>query len=164
MSSSHEIDVKELLAKVDSGQPLLVLDVRNDEEYENWKIEGRRQFKAAHIPYFDFIEDEQAAVERLPRARGRDRRRVRQRGFVRNGCGDPARPGFAGAQSGRRDDRLRRIPRAGHGAGAERRSSPFSRSGNSTDAEKVVCPTLSFRGMKRLSSMPRAPLKPTNPF
>ncbi len=70
MSSSHEIDVKELLAKVDSGQPLLVLDVRNDEEFENWKIEGRRQFKAAHIPYFDFIEDEQAAVERLPRAEG----------------------------------------------------------------------------------------------
>ncbi len=70
MSSNREIDVKELLAKVDSGAPLMVLDVRNDDEYEKWKIEGRRQFKIAHIPYFDFIEDEQAAIERLPKHSG----------------------------------------------------------------------------------------------
>jgi glyoxylase-like metal-dependent hydrolase (beta-lactamase superfamily II)/rhodanese-related sulfurtransferase len=70
MSSNHEIDVKELLAKVDSGSPLMLLDVRNDDEYEQWKIEGRRQVKIAHIPYFDFIEDEQAAVKRLPKSEG----------------------------------------------------------------------------------------------
>jgi glyoxylase-like metal-dependent hydrolase (beta-lactamase superfamily II)/rhodanese-related sulfurtransferase len=70
MPSSHEIDVRELLAKVDSGQPLLVLDVRNDDEFESWKIEGRREFEVAHIPYFDFIEDEQAAIQRLPKPRG----------------------------------------------------------------------------------------------
>jgi glyoxylase-like metal-dependent hydrolase (beta-lactamase superfamily II)/rhodanese-related sulfurtransferase len=44
------------------------LDVRNDDEFANWKIEGRRDFEVAHIPYFDFIEDENAAVERLPKA------------------------------------------------------------------------------------------------
>jgi glyoxylase-like metal-dependent hydrolase (beta-lactamase superfamily II)/rhodanese-related sulfurtransferase len=70
MPLNHEIDVKELLAKVDSGQPLMVLDVRNDDEFEKWKIEGRREFKVAHIPYFDFIEDEQAAVQRLPKFQG----------------------------------------------------------------------------------------------
>jgi glyoxylase-like metal-dependent hydrolase (beta-lactamase superfamily II)/rhodanese-related sulfurtransferase len=70
MPTNHEIDVKELLARVDSGQPLMVLDVRNDDEYERWKIEGRREFKVAHIPYFDFIEDEQAAVQRLPKSEG----------------------------------------------------------------------------------------------
>jgi glyoxylase-like metal-dependent hydrolase (beta-lactamase superfamily II)/rhodanese-related sulfurtransferase len=70
MPPKHEIDVKGLLAKVDSGQPLLVLDVRNDDEFERWKIEGRQEFKVAHIPYFDFIEDEQAAVERLPKFQG----------------------------------------------------------------------------------------------
>jgi len=43
------------------------LDVRNDDEFANWKIEGRREFKVAHIPYFDFIEDEKAAAERLPK-------------------------------------------------------------------------------------------------
>ena len=44
MAPNHEIDVKELLEKVDSGAPLLVLDVRNDDEFEKWKIEGRREF------------------------------------------------------------------------------------------------------------------------
>ena len=70
MSSNNEIDVKELLSKVDSGQPLMVLDVRNDDEFENWKIEGRRKFEVAHIPYFVFIEDEQAAAQRLPKPKG----------------------------------------------------------------------------------------------
>jgi glyoxylase-like metal-dependent hydrolase (beta-lactamase superfamily II)/rhodanese-related sulfurtransferase len=67
MPSSDEIEVGELLAKVDSSRPVLVLDVRNDDEFANWKIDGRREFKVAHIPYFDFIEDEKAAVERLPK-------------------------------------------------------------------------------------------------
>ena len=70
MATNHEIDVGELLAKVDSGEPLMVLDVRNDDEYEKWKIEGRRKFMVTHIPYFDFIENEQDAVERLPKAHG----------------------------------------------------------------------------------------------
>ena len=70
MATSHEIDVGELLAKVDSGEPLMLHDVRNDDEHEKWKIEGRREFKTVHIPYFDFIEDEQGAVERLPKAHG----------------------------------------------------------------------------------------------
>lgn len=70
MAPNHEIDVKELLEKVDSGAPLLVLDVRNDDEFDKWKIEGRREFKVAHIPYFDFIEDEQAAAQRLPKSQG----------------------------------------------------------------------------------------------
>ena len=70
MATNREIDVKELLAKVDSGEPLLLLDVRNDDEFENWKIEGRRNFKVAHIPYFDFIEDEQGAFQRLPKHQG----------------------------------------------------------------------------------------------
>jgi len=62
-----EIEIAELLAKVDSGEPLLVLDVRNADEYESWKIEGRREFKIAHIPYFDFIEDEESAAARVPK-------------------------------------------------------------------------------------------------
>ncbi|HXV78298.1 MAG TPA: MBL fold metallo-hydrolase [Candidatus Binatia bacterium] len=70
MGTNNQIDVRELLAKVDAGEPLMVLDVRNDDEYEKWKIEGRREFKVAHIPYFDFIEDEQASVKRLPKAEG----------------------------------------------------------------------------------------------
>ncbi len=70
MSANHEIEVKELLAKLDSGEPLMVLDVRNDDEYDKWKLEGRRGFRVAHIPYFDFIEDEPSALKRLPKPQG----------------------------------------------------------------------------------------------
>jgi rhodanese-related sulfurtransferase len=68
MSDCDEIEIAELLAKVDGGEPLLVLDVRNADEYESWKIEGRREFEIAHIPYFDFIEDEESASARVPNA------------------------------------------------------------------------------------------------
>jgi len=70
MSTEHEIEIKELLAKLDGGEPLLLLDVRNDDEYEKWQIEGRRKFKVAHVPYFDFIEEEHEAVRRIPKHTG----------------------------------------------------------------------------------------------
>src|SRR6185503_7385526 len=66
----HDVSVESLLARIDRGDALLLLDVRNDEEFENWKIEGRRGVKFTHIPYFDFIEDETAAISKLPRQHG----------------------------------------------------------------------------------------------
>ena len=62
-------EVGQLLSQVDAGEPLVVLDVRNDEEFETWRLEGRRPIDTVHIPYFDFIEDAAACVDRLPRHR-----------------------------------------------------------------------------------------------
>ena len=63
------MEVGELLARVDAGEPLLLLDVRNDEEFETWRCEGRTPIETLHIPYFDFIEDPSACVGRVPRDR-----------------------------------------------------------------------------------------------
>src|SRR5262245_4088547 len=63
------LEVGELLARADAGEPLLLLDVRNDDEFETWRLEGRRPIETMHIPYFDFIEDAAACVDRLPRDR-----------------------------------------------------------------------------------------------
>jgi len=63
------VTVAELLSRADAGEPLLLLDVRNDEEWQAWRLEGRRPIETVHIPYFDFIEDPAACVERLPRQR-----------------------------------------------------------------------------------------------
>src|ERR1041385_2388714 len=68
MAASNEIDTKEVLSRADQGDPFLLLDVRNEDEYEHWKIEGRRHINIFHVPYFDFIEDEQAAIQRVPKA------------------------------------------------------------------------------------------------
>ena len=57
MNAEHATTVERLLEKADAGEPFLLLDVRNDDEYEAWKVEGRRQIEMLHIPYFDFVED-----------------------------------------------------------------------------------------------------------
>jgi glyoxylase-like metal-dependent hydrolase (beta-lactamase superfamily II)/rhodanese-related sulfurtransferase len=67
--ATPSIEVGELLARVDAGEPLLLLDVRNDEEFEAWRLEGRRPLETLHIPYFDFVEDAAGCSGRLPRNR-----------------------------------------------------------------------------------------------
>lgn len=67
--ATPSIGVGDLLARADAGEPPLLLDVRNDDEFDAWRFEGRRPLETVHIPYFDFIEDAQASVDRLPRHR-----------------------------------------------------------------------------------------------
>jgi len=67
--ATPSIEVGDLLSLADTGDPLLLLDVRNDEEFDTWRFEGRRPIETVHIPYFDFIEDAPGCVDRLPRNR-----------------------------------------------------------------------------------------------
>ena len=68
-SGTPSIEVGELLSRGDAGEPLLLLDVRNDEEFATWRFEGRHALETVHIPYFDFIEDAEGSTARLPRNR-----------------------------------------------------------------------------------------------
>ena len=63
------VGIGELLKRADAGEPLVLLDVRNDEDFERWKLEGRKPLETIHVPYFDFIEDEKRAASQLPRGR-----------------------------------------------------------------------------------------------
>jgi glyoxylase-like metal-dependent hydrolase (beta-lactamase superfamily II)/rhodanese-related sulfurtransferase len=67
--ATPSIEVGELLARLDAGEPMLLLDVRNDEEFDTWRLEGLRPIETVHIPYFDFIEDAEGSAGRLPRGR-----------------------------------------------------------------------------------------------
>jgi len=62
-------DVAELILRIDAGERLILLDVRNDEEFQAWRLEGRQPVETLHIPYFAFIEDTEGCVARLPRDR-----------------------------------------------------------------------------------------------
>ncbi len=66
---STSITVGELLRKIDGGERFLLLDVRNDEEFERWKVEGLHPVDTVHRAYFDYIEDE-ALLDEVPRDRG----------------------------------------------------------------------------------------------
>lgn len=63
------VEVAELLPRLDRGEDVVILDVRNDEEFAGWKLEGRRPVTTVHVPYFDFIEDTEAARARVPHGR-----------------------------------------------------------------------------------------------
>lgn len=67
--ATPSIDVGALLSLVDAGAPLLLLDVRNEDEFERWRFEGRRPVETVHIPYFAFLEEQEANTARLPRDR-----------------------------------------------------------------------------------------------
>src|SRR5262249_20628566 len=64
------IDVGQLLSHADTGaSPLLLLDVRNEDEFETWRLEARRPLGVLHIPYFNFLENAEDCIARLPRDR-----------------------------------------------------------------------------------------------
>lgn len=60
------ITAKELHQKMERGDALLILDVRNPENYEEWKIEGKH-LSSLNIPYFDFLEDDESVYAQLPK-------------------------------------------------------------------------------------------------
>jgi glyoxylase-like metal-dependent hydrolase (beta-lactamase superfamily II) len=63
------VEVGELLPRLDRGESVLLLDVRNPEEFESWRIEPLCPVETLHVPYFDFIEDAEASIARVPRGR-----------------------------------------------------------------------------------------------
>jgi glyoxylase-like metal-dependent hydrolase (beta-lactamase superfamily II) len=60
------ISAKELHDKMNSGTSVFILDVRNTEDYNDWKIE-HRHVTDINIPYFDFLDDNEGIYEPLPK-------------------------------------------------------------------------------------------------
>ncbi len=56
----------EVFEQILRGQPLFILDVRNEEEYADWRIEGP-SVTSINIPYFDLLDGVEPALARLPK-------------------------------------------------------------------------------------------------
>lgn len=65
MSNIPVITTKELHEKIASGKPIFILDVRNEDEYANWKIEGKH-VASINVPYFAFVEEDESIWESIP--------------------------------------------------------------------------------------------------
>lgn len=63
------LTASELYTKLLSNRPLFILDVRNENDFNRWHVEGHAAQETSNIPYYDFLEDEDAAVARVPRER-----------------------------------------------------------------------------------------------
>lgn len=69
-SQIREITPAELLSELEAGKELFILDLRNGDEFAQWKVEGiHGPVETVNIPYFDFLEDEDANIARLPQNR-----------------------------------------------------------------------------------------------
>lgn len=69
-SASSSIEVGEVLRRIDAGERFFLLDVRNAEDAERWKLEGVKPVASSNIPYFEFIEGEAEAIAQVPRDHG----------------------------------------------------------------------------------------------
>lgn len=53
--SSQKISAAEVAQKVISGDELFILDVRNESEFNDWKIEGKN-ITIINKPYFELLD------------------------------------------------------------------------------------------------------------
>ena len=72
MESFHRDDMdtttaRELYAGMAGGAAPRILDVRNEEEFARWKIEGPHPVEALNVPYFAFLEAEDDSVAAVRR-------------------------------------------------------------------------------------------------
>src|SRR5262245_20253925 len=60
------LDAAQLKCLLEGGEPFRLLDVRNEDEFTRWQIEGRRGQQIMNVPYFRFVEDPQGSVAEIP--------------------------------------------------------------------------------------------------
>ncbi len=56
----------ELYQALLDGRDMVVLDVRNETDFQRWRVEGRADLPVINIPYYAFLEDEEASVAQTP--------------------------------------------------------------------------------------------------
>ena len=67
MPSLKSCSANDLFEYLSKKEDMLVLDVRNKEDFERFNIEGPFSFEMANVPYFDFMEEEDATVKKVSR-------------------------------------------------------------------------------------------------
>jgi glyoxylase-like metal-dependent hydrolase (beta-lactamase superfamily II) len=60
---------KDLFGWLTQKEPLLLLDVRNDEEFGRFKVEGPHPIEMINVPYMEFIEHEAESVAKVPKGK-----------------------------------------------------------------------------------------------
>ncbi len=69
MGESTEITPRELFERlVTRGEAPPILDVRNEDEFAAWKIEGTRPLAHLNVPYFGFIDEPERSAEQVAQA------------------------------------------------------------------------------------------------
>ncbi|WP_019155081.1 MBL fold metallo-hydrolase [Robertmurraya massiliosenegalensis] len=56
---------KEIVKKVFNKEELFILDVRNADDFQDWKIEGQN-FEYLNVPYFELLDGVEGIMDKLP--------------------------------------------------------------------------------------------------
>jgi glyoxylase-like metal-dependent hydrolase (beta-lactamase superfamily II)/rhodanese-related sulfurtransferase len=67
MSSLQSYTATDLFEYLCKKKDMLVLDVRNEEDFGQFNVEGPFPFEMANVPYFEFMEEEDATVAKVSR-------------------------------------------------------------------------------------------------
>jgi glyoxylase-like metal-dependent hydrolase (beta-lactamase superfamily II) len=67
MSSLQSYTATDLFNYISKKEEMLVLDVRNEDDFERFNVEGPFPFKMDNVPYFDFMEEEDTSVGKVSR-------------------------------------------------------------------------------------------------
>jgi glyoxylase-like metal-dependent hydrolase (beta-lactamase superfamily II)/rhodanese-related sulfurtransferase len=65
-TTATAITAADLYSKLLANEPLFILDVRNEHDFARWNVEGRSNLRSLNLPYYAFIENEDAAVAQVP--------------------------------------------------------------------------------------------------
>ncbi|MFD1637533.1 MBL fold metallo-hydrolase [Evansella tamaricis] len=65
MVSVKEISAKDIAKKVIEKDPLFILDVRNESDFQDWKIEGE-SITHLNVPYFDLLDGVDGILDKIP--------------------------------------------------------------------------------------------------
>ena len=60
-----DVAAAELYERLDGPAPPRILDVRNAEEFLRWRVESPHPVDVLNVPYFEFVEREEAAAKRV---------------------------------------------------------------------------------------------------
>ena len=65
MSSLKSYSADDLFSFLTQKEDVIVLDVRNEEDFGQFSVEGPFPFDMVNVPYFDFMEEEDASVAKV---------------------------------------------------------------------------------------------------
>jgi len=69
MSESTVLSPEEFKKRLDEGKVDFIFDLRNEDEYKAWHVEGRREIESLNIPQTDFVGEEDRHMDRFPKDR-----------------------------------------------------------------------------------------------
>ncbi len=67
MGDAFEISLADFKLRLDRNEIEFILDLRLEDEFQSWRIEGNNDFEILNIPQLDFVGEEEKYLDRLPK-------------------------------------------------------------------------------------------------